>query len=226
MASWGVARRRVERLLIGGAVLLTPAVASAQASAATISVDNHCYVSTTAVQAQMTVIGSGFTPGDQVTITSSDGSVDSTVTATATGTIETTTGAPRPAFKHPGEKTVTLTATDLEARSLVATTQLLAAPLSVATKPEQAPLSRKVTWYFSGFRPDKPIFGHYIHHKQVAFARFGHAHGPCGLLKVKARLFPGGHPHFNSYGVQIDDSRRYSKTASPRFVTKLGTFVI
>ncbi len=226
MSSWGVARRRIEWLLIGGAVLLTPAVATAQASAATISVDKRCYVSTTADQAQMTLTGAGFTPGDQVTITSSDGSVDSTVPASATGTIATITGAPEPVFKLPGQKKITLTATDLQASSIVATTQLLAAPLSVATKPQQAPLTRKVTWYFSGFSTGKQVFGHYVHKKQVTLARFGRAQGPCGLLKAKARLFPGGHPHFKNYRVQIDDSLHYSKTASPRFVTRLGTFVV
>jgi hypothetical protein len=91
-------------------------------------------------------------------------------------------------------------------------------------KPTEAALTKKVTWYFSGFRRGKFIYAHYLHKKPAAQARFGRATGPCGLLKVKARFYPGGHPRFKTYTVQIDDSKRYSKHASPKIVTKLGTF--
>jgi hypothetical protein len=222
MASWGVARRHAGRLALGAMLLLAPAAATAQASAATISVDRPCYVSTASTPAQMTLTGSGFTPRGQVSITSSDGSVADTTIADATGTIALTAGAPEPAFKLPGQKKITLTATDEQNSAITATTQTRAATVAVQTAPYQASVTRKVTWYFSGFTEGKLIFGHYIHHKQVALARFGRAQGPCGVLKAKARLFPGGHPQFRRYGLQIDDSRRYNKSALPRFVTRLG----
>jgi hypothetical protein len=120
-----------------------------------------------------------------------------------------------------------VTAQDFAAAgTITATARTQAARLAVDTKPAQARLSKKVTWYFSGFRPGRFIYGHYLRKKPVARAKFGRAKGPCGLLKVKARFYPGGHPRFKSYGLQLDDSKSYSKHASPRIVTRLGTFVI
>ncbi|MGH2915837.1 MAG: hypothetical protein ACRDMX_12710 [Solirubrobacteraceae bacterium] len=81
-------------------------------------------------------------------------------------------------------------------------------------------------WSFSGFRPGKTIYGHYIHGRQVALARFGRAHGPCGMLKVRARFYPGGHPRSRSYRLQLDQSRHYSKRARPRVLTSISAFFV
>src|SRR6202020_34649 len=99
-----------------------------------------------------------------------------------------TTGAPIPFLSLPGSKAVTLTAQDFTAAgtTITATARTQAAQLAVDTKPAQARLSKKVTWYFSGFRPGRFIYGHYLRKKPVATAKFGRAKGPCGVLKVKA----------------------------------------
>lgn len=206
------------------ALAVTAAAAAAQASAATISVDRPCYVNSFHNRAQMTVLGSGFTPGDPVEITSSDGTVAAAATASSAGTISVVSGAPAPAFQNPGQKLVILTAEDLSTAA-TATTQTLTAPLAVQTRPARSKFTHKVTWFFSGFRPGKPIYAHYLRRHPVAKTRFGKAKGACGLLKTRALLFPGGHPRFKTYHVQIDDSKHYSRHASPKIVTKLGTFV-
>jgi hypothetical protein len=174
----------------------------------------------------MSVVGSGFGPGDTVEISSSDGSVGAMTTASAAGTIGFATGAPVPLFTAPGQKTVTLTAQDFTpaGAEITATAAVTAAPLAVSTKPARAKFTHRVTWMFSGFESGKSIFAHYLHKKPVATQKFGKATGPCGLLKARALLFPGGHPHFKSYRVQIDDAKRYNKNTSPRIDTKLGTF--
>lgn len=227
MFSWGRGRR-ARRLAGALALMLAPIGFVAQASAATIAVAKRCYVNPVSGPTSMTVQGSGFTPGDQILITSSDGSVDTTAAATASGTITASMHAPSPPFTAPGEKTVTLTATDfpLAGPALTATTPVTVAPLLAATKPREARFTSKVTWFFSGFDTGKYIYAHYLRKRQVALARFGRAAGPCGLLTVRARLYPGGHPRFRSYGVQIDDSRRYDKNASPKLVTRLGSRVV
>jgi hypothetical protein len=221
-------RRRLVQAALGAALILVPSAAAAPASAATLSLDKPCYVSAASKRATMKLLGSGFVPGDMVEISSSDGSVSTSTPANASGDIAATTGAPIPFLSLPGSKAITLTAQDFTAAgtTITATARTQAAPLAVATKPAQARLSQKVTWYFSGFRPGRLIYGHYLRKRPVARTQFGRAKGPCGVLKVKARFYPGGHPRFKSYGLQLDDSKSYSKHASPRIVTKLGTFVI
>ncbi len=214
------------RAAVGAAVILAPTGLAAQASAAAIAVNRPCYVNVGSKAAPMAVVGSGFVRGDTVTITSSDGSVDATTTANAAGNIGLITGAPTPFFAVPSAKTLVLTAQDFttSGTTVTASTFVNATTLAVATKPSQAPLSHKVVWYFSGFTPGHYVYAHYLRRRPVARTRFGRAKGPCGLLKVRARFYPGGHPRYRSYGVQIDDSKRYTKHASPRIVTKLGTF--
>jgi hypothetical protein len=76
----------------------------------------------------------------------------------------------------------------------------------------------------SGFRPGKPIFGHFQSGGKVVLTyKFGKASGPCGILHTKSRLFPGHGPRNAKYKVQFDDSKKLSKKASPKIVTGLGS---
>ncbi len=172
-----------------------------------------------------TVSGSGFTPGDPVDIQSSDGSVAATANAGASGAFAVTTGAPTPFLPRPESKTFTLTASDFTATgtTITATTRVTVTDLSVTTAPSRAALTEKVTWYFSGFDPGKQIYGHYLRRNEVARAEFGTAQGPCGLLKVNARFYPGGHPRYKTYTLQVDNSKPYSMHTTPRVLAQLGT---
>jgi hypothetical protein len=218
-------------LLVPGATtgaLLAPGPAAAQASAAKLSVNKPCYVDTvdrTGVRAaMMTVAGSGFVPGDPVHITSSDGSVNDQTTANNLGDINVTIGAPTPTFTLPVDKVQTLTASDFAASGTVtASTPVKDTELAVATRPAQARPAQRVTWYFAGFRPGHLVYGHYLRKHQVALARFGRARGVCGLLRVRARFYPGGHQRYQHYRLQFDDSRRYHKHSTPRIDTSLNT---
>ena len=201
-------------ILASGASAATTTPGSGAAAA--IAVARPCYVNTSRTKrAPMTVTGSGFAPGGQVQISSSDGSVTLDTTASLTGTVTATAPAPDPSFTLPGQQTVTLTATESTA-AITATTPVTVAPLAVGIMPTQAVPSQKVTWYFSGFQPGKLIFGHYLRRNQVALTRFGRASGACGVLEAKALLYPGGHPRYHRYGLQLDDSRSYSRRSTPR----------
>ncbi len=207
----------------GAAFALLPGVSSA----ATISVTKPCYVNPSASKrASMTVLGSGFLPGLPVTITSSAGSVQASTTASATGTIDLVTAAPK--FTLPEQETVTLTAEQSSALGgpLTATAPVTVAARAVGILPSTARPSQRVTWYFAGFVPGKLVFGHYLRDGQIALVRFGRARGACGVLKARAQLFPGGHPKKGIYGLQFDDSRRYSKHTSPRIDRKLEFSVV
>jgi hypothetical protein len=210
------------RAAFGAAALLVPAAFASAAGAATIGVSRPCFVDVGTKAAPMLVSGSGFVPGDEVSLTSSDGSVDATATADPSGAIALTTGAPNPSFKLPGAKTLTLTANDFSSNgTITATVPVTVTTLAAVPKPTQAKLTSKVTWYFSGFTPGKYVYGHYLRKKQVARARFGRAKGPCGVLKVRARFYPGGRPRYDSYTLVFDNSRRYSKKTRPRVLLKI-----
>jgi hypothetical protein len=216
-------------LAVGVVALLTPGTVAAQASAATLSVNQPCFVNTvtkrTIRPAPMVVTGSGYAPGDSVTITSSDGSVNTVTQASPSGTIGIQIGAPTPFLRLPGSEAVALTASDHNANgTITGGTFLKTTYLNVATVPSTARPSRKVTWYFSGFRPGRPIYVHYLYRgHQVAMVRFGRAKGVCGLLRTRARFFPGGQ-RYQRYGLQFDDAKRYSKRSRPRLLNSLVRF--
>jgi hypothetical protein len=212
------------RAIIGALTAVGFGALVSGAWAAAITVAKPCYVNQSRTKrASMTVVGSGFAPGGQVTIASSDGSLNVVTTASTTGAIAAATKAPDPSFTLPGQRTVMLTAVEstVGGTPITATTPVTVAPLAVAIQPSVVVPTEKVTWYFSGFTPGELIFGHYLRGKQVALARFGRAHDACGVLAARAPLYPGGHPRHRLYGLQLDDSRRYNKRSTPRLEKKV-----
>jgi hypothetical protein len=224
-------RRRVLGMAFGATTLLASGALAAQSSAATLAVNQACYVFGSR-PVPMTFTGSGFTPGDDVLIASKDGTAHATATADSSGDISGTTGSPTPTFTAPGTKTVTLTAEDdtLSGGKIVASTRVTVAPFgaghgSTKSAPGLEALTEMTSWSFSGFLPGKLIYGHFtIKGKQVALASYGRAKGPCGTLTTRARLYPAT-PHYKSYPVQWDDAKKYSKRTLPRLsgVVKLVT---
>ncbi len=198
---------------------LSPAAGAlaARASAATIAVDKPCYVNVNPAQgAPMTVTGTGFVPGDTVDI--SGGGVLTNATVAANGEFTATTQAPVLSITGPGSLKTTLTATDAGNSALAASTVVRSANLAVATKPGSVRNVRKdkVTFSFSGFTPGKRIYGFYARRRIVGRIRFGRAAGPCGTLRQRALLFPGGRPHNDLYTVTFESTSRYAKRAFPQ----------
>jgi hypothetical protein len=224
----GMARRRLVSVALGAVSAIAPAALAGGARAATLTVDKPCYVLASKKPPAVIVGGAGYVPGDPVLITSSDGSVDANATANAAGAVLVQTTAPIPVFTAPGAKTVTLTAEDDSLSGPVtATTSVVASVLGVlhgATKKAQGlrALTEKTRWSFSGFATGKFIYAHYtLKKKQVARQRFGRAQGPCGLLNVRAKLYPAT-PHHKSYPVQYDSSKRYSTHSVPSVVGRVS----
>jgi hypothetical protein len=186
---------------------------AAQASAATLAANKPCYVNA-GEAAAMTITGSGFAP--LVSVTLSGGGTSGTATSDAAGNVSIQAPAPQLRSVTPGQKTSTLTATDANGTS--AQVKVQSANLAVATKPGSVRnvAKDKVTFRFSGFVPGKHIFGYYLSKKVVGKTKFAKAQGPCGMLKQKALLFPGGHPKKDSYKVTFESSGTYDKNAFPR----------
>jgi hypothetical protein len=196
---------------------------AAQASAATLTANKPCYVNLNpSIGATMMITGAGFTPGSSVSL--SGGTTSATGTADTAGNVLIQAAAPTLASLDPGAKTTTLTATD--GAGLSAAIAVRSANLAVATKPRSVRNVRKdkVTFSFSGFVPGKHIYGYYLRRKIVAKAKFARAKGPCGTLKQKALLFPGGRPSHDSYKVTFENTRKFSKTAFPRVTGTLSIF--
>jgi hypothetical protein len=127
----------------------------------------------------------------------------------------------------PGSKKTRLTVTgdNPGGAPIIATVDVTSANLAVSASPRTVRNVRKdkVTFSFSGFTPGKHIYSYYVHGKKVvAKGRFGEAQGPCGLLKQKALLYPGGRPTHDTYTVTFENSSHYSKRVFPRVTGMLS----
>ncbi len=206
------------------AVLPVAAAVAAPAPGPRISADRACYVNTDPQLGRlMTITGSGYAPGHQVRIAGAGTPV--TVTVRADGGFRVPIPAPVLAHTGPGTRRSTLTAVDVTTGGAPSASVVVrSANLAVATHPRRVPnvLKDKVTWTFSGFTPGKFIYGYYARRRIVAHTRFGRATGPCGTLRTRALLYPGGRPHSNLFTVTFESVSRYSRTAFPRVTGQLS----
>lgn len=206
------------------------AVAPTQAAAAqTIAPTQACFVNTPSAITPIGLTGTGWTPGDDIEITSSGGGIDlyGDMTATTSGTLTGTIDGADLDFSGPGSATTTITATDegnddmgTAANGQTASATVSIANLAVITVPQEAKPSKKVKYEFSGFISGRPVYGHYVHKKKVdATYRFGTASGPCGTLTVKAHFYPGRRstsPTPSSSMTRRSSRRRRSRPTTPR----------
>lgn len=199
------------------AVAATPGAAAPAAPALTAS--KACYVNGATVS-QVAVTGHGFTPGHEISVTG--GGFSATAVPDPTGTF--TTRGPAPTLPAgPRSRAFTLTAADETTPGPTATLTIHVANLSASvSRSEVRNVSKdRVVFTFSGFKPGKPIYGYYLRRKVVARARFRRAAGPCGTLRQKALLYPGGHPKATLYNVAFENAGRYSARAYPRVTGRL-----
>ncbi|MFZ1994655.1 MAG: hypothetical protein WAU75_11145 [Solirubrobacteraceae bacterium] len=201
---------------------------AAQASTATLAANRACYVNADPAQgAAMVITGAGFVPGTTVQLTG--GTTFGNAVADANGNVSIPAQAPELATVDPASKTTKLTATadNSDGSQTIANVSVQSANLAVATSPRSVKNVRKdkVTFSFSGFVPGKHIYGYWLtKNKTVGKTKFAKADGPCGMLKQKALLFPGGRPKKDSYTVTFENSSRYSKTVFPRVTGTLSIF--
>jgi hypothetical protein len=213
---------RVATAIAAATVTIASAVPAAPAATQALAATRTCYVNADPSKgAPVTLNGTGFAPGDSIDIEGQE--VFGTTTAASDGSFTAIVDGPRLGTADPAAKQFTLTAHDETDGVTSASTQILVANLAFRTKPAVAKPSREVMFHFSGFSRGRPIYAHFVHGKQVAVTHdYGRANGPCGMLKTRTRLFPGGHPRFRHYKVQFDDSRRYRPGSLPRIVTAIS----
>jgi hypothetical protein len=214
-------------LLVLSALCVAALSAAPAASAAgTVATGKACYAAEGSEGVDIGVTGSGFNPGELVfaQVPAPDGLAGYAETTVAPdGTIAVTVEHIFPNGIEPVAETMQMQIKGVLSGQVLAEVPFQITNLAVATKPPTAPYTHVVKYAFAGFRPGKPIFGHYFRHGKLALThKFGKATGPCGILHVKAKLFPGHGPRNAKYKVQFDDSKKVNLKAHPKIVTGLG----
>jgi hypothetical protein len=175
----------------------------------------------------MTITGAGWVPN--ATVQLSGGGTFANATADASGNV-TFVNVPAPLFIKAGAaikaSTLTATATNPDGSPAVQTIHVRSVNLFVGTNPRTVRDVRKdkTTFSFSGFTPGKHIYGYWLRGKKlVAKDKFGKAHGPCGVLKQKAFLYPGGRPKSGAsvFNVTFENTSSYTANAFPRVTGQL-----
>jgi len=197
------------------------ATVGAGAGAATVATDMPCYVERQPARALLT----GFTPNVDVAVTG-DQVFASGVTDVA-GSVTLAFTAPLRETSRPGSERVVLTATELTgpAPRRPVKVAFRVTTLSFASKGPRSPTAIR-TWTFSGFRPGKPIYGHFrFKGRTRANHRFGVATAPCGELRRRAPAFPvRGRVQAGVWRIQVDQRRTYARSTTPRLATSTTVF--
>jgi hypothetical protein len=201
--------------------------APAAASAATVETGRGCYVAKGSEGVDIDVTGSGFTAGEdvfaQVPAPGGLGAVDDTTVA-PDGTIKVTVENLYPESIEPIAEKKMMQIKGILSGQILAEVPFQVTNLAVKTVPATASYHKVVTYIFAGFRPHKPVFGHFFRGgKLVVTHKFGKATGPCGTLQAKSKLFPGNGPRDAKYKVQFDDSKKVDPKAKPKIVTSFGS---
>jgi hypothetical protein len=214
--------------LVLSAICAAALVAAPAASAAgSVATGKGCYVAKGSEGVNVDVSGSGFTAGEAVfaQIPAPGGLAGYVETTVAPdGTIAATIDKVFPEGIEPVAEKKTMQIKGVLSGQILAEVPFQITNLAVKTVPATASYHKVVTYIFAGFRPHKPIFGHFFRGGKLAVThKFGKANGPCGILHTKSKLFPGNGPRTAKYKVQFDDSKKVNPKATPKIVTSLGS---
>jgi hypothetical protein len=214
-------------LVVLSALLAASIVAPAASAAGTIATGRACYVAKGSEGVNIDVSGSGFTAGEAVFAqVPAPGGLAGYVEATVNpdGTLSATVEHVYPGGIEPVAEKKVMQIKGVLSDQILAEVPFQITNLAVKTVPATASYHKVVTYVFAGFRPHKPIFGHYFRHNHLVVThKFGKSKGPCGILHAKAKLFPGNGPRGAKYKVQFDDSKKVNPKAKPKIVTSLGS---
>ena len=212
--------RRIPIVTVSAAAAVLAAPAAAEAGH--VATDMPCYLERQAARVLLT----GFTPNVDVVV-EGDQVFASGVTDAAGGLV-LPFSAPLRETSQPGSERIVLTATELTgpAPQPPVRAAFRVTTLSFASKGSRSPTAIR-TWTFSGFRPGKPIYGHFRYKGRTrANHRFGVATAPCGELRRRAPAFPvrGGRVPVGTWRVQVDQRRFYAAGTVPRLATNTTVF--
>jgi hypothetical protein len=145
------------------------------------------------------------------------------VLASPQGTVHAVLKEVRPNSTEPVVEKVWIQIASPETHAVYAEAPFLLTTRRVIAHPQDATPRAKVRFQLAGFIPGRVVYAHYIHAGRARLTfKLGKAHGPCGVLSARARLYPG-RPRFTDYTVQFDNLRRYTRKARVKYRAKLET---
>ncbi|MGD9572149.1 MAG: hypothetical protein AB7V62_09710 [Thermoleophilia bacterium] len=231
--------RRLPRPVLAAGLLAPAALAVAPALAGAVPVIAADAICVRPLQSPagalssppLTVTGSGFGPGAQVTLRRGartlTGNADAAGQFTATlSVLDLLTG------RAPKSQPFTVVAEDAggpggnpPAQGASNTIKLRAAPLAFTASPKRTRPSARVTFRLSGFEPDRVVYAHYRYGGRVrATVAMGRASNPCGLLTTRRKQIPVANPQSGLWRVQFDHNRRFSAKSTPRIPATIQVF--
>lgn len=223
-------RRRLRRgrLLVAVAPVVLAAIPATLAAAPVIATDAICLrpsQETTGglISPPLNITGSGFSPNASVRITR--GASASFAFTGADGTFaEQVSVLDLLTARVPRSAPLDIVALD-PALGPSNALRVRTAPLAFTATPKQTRPSATVTFRFSGFAPDQPIYAHYrFGGKLRATVRMGLAGNPCGLLTVKRDQIPVRDANVGLWKVQFSQSKRFKVTSVPRLDATVNVF--
>jgi hypothetical protein len=198
--------RELLRPILLGAALAAAAPQAAQA--AELAPLNPCYRSVDSrTRETMTVLGKGFTPGEQVSA-AIDGVVVDTATVLPNGEVQGQVTAP---YRERGEAPFTLTLTEVGQPANWASAASRVAALAFRLKPRRKAPSQRVRFIGRGFTDGEFVYAHYVRKGKLRkTVLLGAAQGPCGRIDVRRRQIPIERPATGRWTLQVDNQKRYS----------------
>ncbi len=198
--------RELLRPILLGVVLAAAAPQAAQA--AEMAPLGPCYRSVDFdTRENMTVLGTGFTPGEQVNATI-DGVVVDTATVLPNGNVEGQVKAP---YQERGERRFKLTLTEVDQPSNTASAESRVTALTFRLKPRETAPSKRVHFIGRGFTDGASVYAHYVRKGKLRkTVLLGAAQGPCGRIDVRRRQIPIDRPSTGRWTLHVDNPKRYS----------------
>ncbi|EHN09251.1 hypothetical protein PAI11_39500 [Patulibacter medicamentivorans] len=230
--SYTTSARRTVGVLASAAALA--AVAPAAADAASLTFDRACQLQTQMVTATLT----GFSPNASVVLASTNsygGTIYEIVSTDASGNGTVSFPSPVPQLDAPGSRELPFQATDAVDAGITAAGAFRTSTGTFTVSGRDRPTTAKRTWTMSGFQDGRTVYGHFVHRGKLRGTyAFGVARGVCGELVARAAAIPLKFKSIRVKGkkrkakiptgewrVQLDHSKRYSPSASPRMIGTL-----
>ena len=213
--------RRVLVAATAAAILATGATAAA-AAAATLAVPVGCVLFNGSFSdPAIPILGSGYTPGGFVTISTSTKSkptpqVLASVQANAQGNFGTLTPAAPFNSSKTRDQIFNLIATESANPAIVGVTQFRQVRAGYNREPEPTKPRQQVRHIVRGFTSGRTIYAHFRHGGKTRVTKsLGQATGPCGIASRKMRALPTK-SRLGTWKVFVDQKKTYSRNTRPQ----------
>lgn len=189
--------------------------------AATVATTSPCVLTATGVASNVTITGTGFTPGALVTLKTATKNSPTPVfltTATADPAGNITAMSSPPSFTPFSRKlqTFNLGAFDGTNPAIVATTTFQRAEAGYTTNPSSGRPTSRATHTVRGFPVGKNVYLHFrFGGKTKRNVKLGTSTGACGVASRKMALLPT-RSHPGVWTVYADQRRSFSKNTRPQ----------